>query len=95
MFRFIVRIWLSILLYLLRRQLDRSARKGGPRSFGGGAGPTLGESPRGARDRARVGKAPPIDRSDAVDVPYVEIPKPNDPASGPAGGAAGGTAGGA
>lgn len=71
MIRLLLRIFLSLLLFFLRRRLW----------------PRRGRGPGdGLRAGARPPKpVPPIDRSDVVDVPFTEVPPPNDAARGAAG----------
>ena len=87
MFRFVFRIGLSLLLFLLRRHVAGGARRtlfDSPQRDARSI-PADPEAPR-ATGTSKVGAgAPPLDRSDVVDVPFTEIPPPSDPAAGAAG----------
>ena len=89
----ILRIWLAIIVLFLGRlfRVGRGVgRFGGPREEPGDAGHPAGAPGGGSRGKGRNGRSPagipPLDRSDVVDVPFTEIPPPNDAAHGAAGG---------
>jgi len=74
MLGFLLRVWLRLLLFALGRMMV-----GGP----GRPRPSAPLNPPPGPPRRSV---PPFDRSDAVDVPFTEIPPPSGPAKGAAGG---------
>ena len=90
MFRLILRIWLTLLLFFLGRLFGFGSRRGSFGAPGNDRGPGPGNVGGSRPPRARRGHAPgsipPIDRSDVVDVPFTEIPPPTDAAHGAAGG---------
>lgn len=72
MLRFLLRLWLSLLMFALSRLFGLR-----------GLGDSTPLEPPPPRPRRSI---PPLDRSDVVDVPFTEIPPPTDPAPGAAGG---------
>ncbi|HEV8128412.1 MAG TPA: hypothetical protein VGQ14_02020 [Candidatus Eisenbacteria bacterium] len=71
-FRFLFTILLFAITNLLGLGRARETQKGF-RRFGGDSG-TPGGDAGGRASPGRSGSRPPIDRSDAVDVPFTEVP---------------------